>query len=120
MSGETAGQQAYEAFYAGTECGLPVPWAVLTDWREYWEAAANAVETEKVRAALAQRDAANQDRDKFRKAMLDLAAELERLSAEHMRNADRYDDDAAKEYFHRGCSAALRNSAGRIRHGLGL
>ena len=38
----TPGQAAYEAFYAGTECGAPVPWAQLTDWDEHWVAAALA------------------------------------------------------------------------------
>jgi hypothetical protein len=39
----TYGEVAYEAFYAGTELGTPVPWEQLTDWDEHWNRAAKAV-----------------------------------------------------------------------------
>lgn len=45
-----------------------------------------------------------------------LADELERLAGEHVQKAAEYDHDAAQQNFHRGCSAALGNAAGRIRY----
>jgi hypothetical protein len=72
--GKTAGQQAYEGFYAGTECGPPVPWAQLTDWDEHWEAAGRAVETRQLRLA-------REDRDSLKRRVLDLAADLDNSAA---------------------------------------
>lgn len=43
-----------------------------------------------------------------------LADELDRLAGEHAQKAAEYDRD--RESFHRGCSAALGNAGGRIRH----
>jgi hypothetical protein len=43
VTAKTPAQRAYEAFYAGTELGAPVPWPSLTDWDKHWKAAAEAV-----------------------------------------------------------------------------
>jgi len=113
--GKTGGQLAYETFWAQPQTGLgdtSQRWDYeFPGIRKAWEAAAAAVETEQVRLARA-------DRDAVRGRMLTLADELERLADEHMQKADGYDRDAAQENFHRGCGAALRNNAGRIRDAL--
>jgi hypothetical protein len=71
MSGKTAGQQAYEAFYDATPAGRGLSWDEIGDsLRGYWTAAAAAVETEQVRLA-------REDRDQLRKQVLDLAGELD-------------------------------------------
>jgi hypothetical protein len=103
VSGETAGQQAYEARYAAMAARLgqdEFSW----EWDEVdpgnradWEAAAAAVETDQVRLA-------REDRDQLRKRVLDLAAELEdeaaSLSATGVTRGNRLRHETAAKLRH--------------------
>jgi len=81
MTGKSAGQIAYEAFMltdppkvpADLEVALANTWQAMgAKGRKRWEHVAAAVETEQLREVRA-------DRDRFKKRMLDLAAEYDEV-----------------------------------------
>ena len=51
MSGKPFGQIAYEAFYDATPGGRGLSWHDADRWRDFWEAAGQAVAAEAVKRA---------------------------------------------------------------------